>query len=155
MARTVHGIDQSHNAAPPPLLGALLRRPFMAMRAHIVDRLREAGFDDLQPAHLAVFQHPGPHGRSPGDIARGAQSSKQAVNNLLGQLERLGYLRRGTNPGNRRERIVALTAKGEEATGAIRAAVTELAQRWRAELGDADYELLCTLLQRLNLALEE
>ncbi|HWU23798.1 MAG TPA: MarR family transcriptional regulator, partial [Nocardioides sp.] len=90
MSKTVHGVDH----ADKPLIGALLRRPFMATRGHVVEELRAAGFADLQPAHLAVFQHPGPDGRSPGDLARGARASKQAMNNLLAQLERAGYLAR-------------------------------------------------------------
>lgn len=150
MVTTVHRVDQSDNASDPPLIGALLRRPFLAARSHIVDRLHAAGFTDLQPAHLAVFQHPGPDGRSPGEIARGVQTSKQALNNLLAQLERAGYLRRTASPHSGRERLVVLTAKGRRATAAIRAAVSELEQGWRADLGGADYDTLRALLVRLN-----
>jgi DNA-binding MarR family transcriptional regulator len=146
MTTTVHGVDH----ADKPLVGALLRRPFVATRAHVVERLREAGFEDLQPAHLAVFQHPGPDGRSPSDLARGAHATKQAMNNLLAQLERSGYLRREVNPGNRRERIVALTERGRDAVTVIRSAVTELEGGWREELGARDYDRLRALLERLN-----
>jgi DNA-binding MarR family transcriptional regulator len=127
----------------------------MAVRAHIVDRLRIAGFSDLQPAHLAVFQHPGPDGRSPGDIARGAHTSKQAMNNLLAQLERSGYLRRDVKPENRRERTVTLTARGQHAITAIRAAVDDLERRWQDELGRADYEQLRALLDHLNRIIDD
>ena len=154
MDSKVHGIDHEHNGSARPLVGALLRRPFMAVRARVVERLHEAGFTDLQPAHLAVFQHPGPQGRSPGDIARGAQASKQATNNLLAQLERTGYLHRKVKPGNRRERTVELTHRGHAAIRAIRASVDEVELRWRTELGAADYEALRSLLERLNQLLD-
>src|SRR5262252_8170393 len=114
MARTVHGIDHEGNVGSPPLIGALLRRPFLASRARIVAALHEAGFTDIQPAHLAAFQYPGPHGRSPGDIARAALSSKQAMNNVLSQLEKAGYLSRVVSPANRRERTVRLTERGHD-----------------------------------------
>lgn len=150
MNRTVHKVDYDRNAAGPPLVGALLRRPFIVTRLHIIDELHAAGFADLQAAHLAVFQHPGPAGRSPGQIARSANSSKQAVNNLLAQLERAGYLNRAVNPDNRRERMVELTARGHDAIRAIRAAVRRIEDRWQEDLGRRDYEQLRFLLERLN-----
>ena len=153
MARTVHGIDQERNARP--LVGALLRRPFLAARVHIVHELHAAGFTDLQAAHLAVFQYPGPHGRSPGDIARSADASKQAINNLLAQLEQLGYLRRAINPDNRRERVVELTRRGGSAINTIRSAVADLEQQWQKQLGRTEYERLRALLERLNHVLDD
>lgn len=126
----------------------------MAARAHIIEQLHEAGFTDVQAAHLAVFQFPGPHGRTPGDIARGANSSKQAMNNLLANLEQTGYLRRQVNPANRRERIVELTPQGQATIEAIRTAVLGLEQRWRASLGAEKYRQLRELLVQLNRELE-
>lgn len=122
----------------------------MTARSSIIDHLHAIGFTDLLPAHLAVFQHPGPHGRSPGDIARSANASKQAMNNLLAQLERAGYLTREVNPDNRRERTVLLTTHGHEAIKAIRAAVQHLEQQWKADLGADSYEQLRSLLEKLN-----
>lgn len=153
MSTTVHGLDDDRNGRP--LVGALLRGPFMAARGEIVQSLHAAGFTDLLPAHLAVFQHPGPHGRSPGEIARAANASKQAVNNLLSGLERAGYVVRRVNPDNRRERTVELTDRGRQAIRAMRAAVAQIEQRWEQELGRPDYEHLRSTLERLNGLLSE
>jgi DNA-binding MarR family transcriptional regulator len=136
-------------------VGALLRRPFLSARARIVDELRAAGFEELQAAHLAVFQYPGPEGRSPGDLARGANASKQAMNNLLAQLEKAGYLVREVNPANRRERTIGLTDRGRAAIATIRAAVDGIEEGWRADLGPGRYEKLRTLLEQLNGVLDE
>lgn len=149
MTKKVHGLDHGGNGSPP-LIGALLRRPFLSVRAQIVQDLREAGFADLQAAHLAVFQHPGPEGRSPGDLARSADASKQAMNNLLAQLERAGYLEREVNPDNRRERTIRLTERGREVIAVIRGSVDRVESGWRDEFGDADYGRLRSLLERLN-----
>jgi DNA-binding MarR family transcriptional regulator len=149
MKSTVHGVDQGGNGSHA-LIGALLRRPFLSVRTQIVEDLRVAGFGDVQAAHLAVFQHPGPEGRSPGELARGAGASKQAMNNLLAQMERAGYLDREVNPENRRERTIRLTDRGREVIRVIRASVDRVESGWRAEFGDADYRRLRSLLERLN-----
>src|SRR5919108_5986918 len=87
---------------PPPLIGALLRIPWEAVQRHMLARLHERGFDDLDAAHLNVFQYPGPHGARPSELATRLRISKQALNYLLGQLERLGYLERQPDPDDLR-----------------------------------------------------
>ena len=46
--------------------------------------LHERGFDDLDAAHLNVFQYPGPEGARPSELAARLRISKQALNYLLG-----------------------------------------------------------------------
>jgi hypothetical protein len=46
----------------PPLIGALLRMPWELVQRRMLERLHEHGFDDLDAAHLNVFQYPGPQG---------------------------------------------------------------------------------------------
>ena len=53
----------------PPLIGALLRRPLQVVRQHMLDKLHESGFGDLEPAHLVVLQYPGPQGLRPTELA--------------------------------------------------------------------------------------
>jgi DNA-binding MarR family transcriptional regulator len=131
-------------------VGALLRRPYLAVREHIVEDLRAAGYDDIQAAHLAVFQHPGPNGKSPSQIARAASSTKQAMNNLLTYLERAGYLSRHPSEANGRERVIELTPKGAAVTRTIRASITDLENQWRTALGARRYDQMRTGLQLLN-----
>src|SRR5215510_8094513 len=78
----------------PPLIGALLRLPWEEVQRRMLERLHERGFDDLDAAHLTVFQYPGPQGARPSELAARLRMSKQALNYLLGELERLGYLER-------------------------------------------------------------
>src|SRR5438270_7676628 len=100
---------------PPPLVGALLRMPFEVVRERMLDGLHERGFGDLVAAHLDVFQYPGPENRRPSDLARHARMSKQAMNYLLGQLERLGYLTREHDAEDQRFKRVHLTRRGRAA----------------------------------------
>src|SRR3972149_1241491 len=80
----------------PPLIGALLRMPWEAVRQHMLERLHESVFADFDAAYLNVFQYPGPQGARPSELAARLRISKQALNYLLGELERLDYLERRT-----------------------------------------------------------
>jgi DNA-binding MarR family transcriptional regulator len=122
----------------PPLIGALLRVPWEAVQRNMLESLHERGFDDLEAAHLNVFQYPGPQGARPSELASRLRISKQALNYLLGELERLGYLERRPDPDDLRSKRVALTERGvSEAT-------------WARELGQKRFDQLRALLVDLN-----
>lgn len=134
----------------PPLIGALLRIPWEAVQRHMLERLHERGFDDLDTAHLNVFQYPGPQGARPSELATRLRISKQALNYLLGELERLDYLERRPDPDDLRSKRVALTPRGASAIGVIRDAVGEVEAAWAQELGAKRFAQLRTLLLELN-----
>jgi DNA-binding MarR family transcriptional regulator len=134
----------------PPLIGALLRIPWEAVQRHMLERLHERGFTDLDAAHLNVFQYPGPQGARPSDLATRLRTSKQALNYLLGELERLGYLERRQDPDDRRSKRVALTRRGTSAIGVIREAVEEVEAAWAQQLGPKRFAQLRSLLLELN-----
>src|SRR5215208_1330399 len=119
----------------PPLIGALLRMPWETVQRHMLERLHEHGFDDLDPAHLHVFQYPGPQGARPSELAARLGVTKQALNYLLGQLERLNYLQRTPDPDDLRSKRVALTERGASAIDVIREAVGEVEAAWAQQLG--------------------
>ena len=133
----------------PPLIGALLRMPWEAVQRRMLARLHERGFTDLDAAHLSVFQYPGPQGARPTDLAARLRMSKQALNYLLGELERLGYLERRPDPDDLRSKRVVLTRRGTSAVRVIRSAVRELEREWERALGAARFALLRELLAEL------
>jgi DNA-binding MarR family transcriptional regulator len=139
----------------PPLIGALLRIPWEAVQRHMLERLHERGFDDLDAAHLAVFQYPGPQGTRPTELATRLRMSKQAVNYLLGELERLGYLERRPDPDDLRSKRVVLTRRGTSAIRAIREAVVDLESTWANKLGARRFSELRDLLLELREAASE
>jgi len=134
----------------PPLIGALLRVPWEAVQRHMLERLHERGFDDLEAAHLNVFQYPGPEGTRPTELATRLRISKQALNYLLGELERLDYLERRPDPDDLRSKRVALTPRGTSAIGVIRDAVGEVEAAWARQLGPERFAQLRNLLLELN-----
>ncbi|MFN8025166.1 MAG: helix-turn-helix domain-containing protein [Acidimicrobiia bacterium] len=119
-----------------PLLGALLRMPVDAVRHRMLEDLHAAGFTDIVPAHFAVLRYPGPDGRRPSDVAAEAGMSRQAMNYLLGELEKLGYLERHDDERDRRSRRIELTERGLAVRRVMRASVTKIEAELADSLGD-------------------
>jgi DNA-binding MarR family transcriptional regulator len=113
----------------------LVRRLHLAVRAELADELRARGYDDITPAHIYVFQTPGPDGVRPTELAQRALMTKQAMNHLLGGLEQRGYLERVAAPGDGRARVLRLTRDGRRLTELIQETSAGIERRWEAELG--------------------
>lgn len=124
--------------------------PWEVVQRRMLAALHERGFDDLDAAHLNVFQYPGPEGARPSELAARLRISKQALNYLLGELELLGYVERRPDPDDLRSKRVALTARGRSGVGVIREAVGELEAEWAQQLGQSRFEELRSLLQELS-----
>jgi DNA-binding MarR family transcriptional regulator len=134
----------------PPLIGALLRMPWERVLERLLAGLNERGFTDLGAAHLIVLQWPGPDDLRPSELAARSRMSKQAVNYLLGQLERLGYLQRQDDPRDQRFKRIALTERGQRAARAMRDIVREVETEWAQALGPERFAELRLLLIDLN-----
>lgn len=134
----------------PPLIGALLRLPWEAVQRHMLDRLHAGSFGDFDAAYLPVFQYPGPQGTRPSELAARLKMSKQALNYLLGELERLAYLERRPDPDDRRSKRIVLTSRGIAAVAAIREAVADVEADWAERLGPNRFGALRELLLELN-----
>src|ERR1700746_618378 len=134
----------------PPMIGALLRLPWEAVQDHMLERLHEEGFTDIDPSYLIVVQYPGPQGERPSDLAARLRISKQALNHLLGQLEHLGYLERRPDPDDKRSKRIALTPRGTRAATTVREAVAEMEREWARQLGPKRFDQLRTLLRDLG-----
>jgi DNA-binding MarR family transcriptional regulator len=132
------------------MIGALLRMPVDAVHRRMSEHLHEHGFTDLDPAHLIVFQWPGPDDTRPSELAARLLISKQALNYPLGQLEQLGYLERRPDPHDQRGKRITVTKRGRAAIGVIRDAVHEIETAWAEQLNPERFAQLKTLLLDLN-----
>lgn len=137
-------------AIAPPLIGALLRRPFETVRDRMLAGMHQRGYTDLVPAHLNVLQYPGPENQRPSDLATHTRMSRQALNYLLGQLQQLGYLTRQDDSADQRSKRIHLTPKGHAAIKAIREIVLEIEADWGQQLGPRKFEQLRDLLTQLH-----
>lgn len=141
--------DDQNDNSPPVQIGALLRWALHEIRARIYAGVVEAGFSDVRPPHVTLFRWPGPDGRRPTEVGADAQISKQRVNDLLRDLEGLGYLRLESDPSDSRARIIRLTERGH---GLHRTAVgihAAIEEEWAAKVGDRRYHALRTTLADL------
>jgi len=118
------------------LIGALLRYPARAVQHRLIQGLNRAGFDDLRLPHMAVLSYPGPDGVRPSILAERATMSKQAMNQLLLSLERLGYIRRQDAPEGGRARVVKLTERGRAVWDLMVVLLVEVEDAWRDVLGE-------------------
>ena len=129
-----------------PMLAAQLRQASEASHRIVFDYLGQQGFSDLRQSHFDLFRFPGPHGRTPTQLAEQLGLSKQALNPLLNALQAMGYLTRGNTDRDRRTRILTLTARGLELVTAIREALELLETRTRDQLGPQHYRTLLNAL---------
>ena len=120
----------------PPTVGALLRLAWQSFRRRIFERVQSAGFQDLQPVEVQLFRYPTIAHRRPSQLAEEAGLSKQAINDLLRQLERKGYLELVADARDRRAKLVRLTARGSELMECVRTASAETTRDWGEILGE-------------------
>ena len=119
-----------------PFIGSLCRVVWQWVRREIHAAVVAAGYDDLNPAHVAVFRNPGIDGRRPGEVADAMQITKQSVNELLGYLERHGYIVRAPDPTDSRSRRIRLTETGLELQAVVWRAAETAERKASAVIGD-------------------
>lgn len=132
-----------------PNIGILLRFSFQAVVQRVSAGLAAAGFDDIRPAHTAVFQHIEADGSRLTDLAERAQISKQSMGYLVDHLEQRGYLERRPDPTDRRAALVCLTERGWEEVRAALAIIAALEADWTRALGSQRMRQLRELLAEL------
>jgi DNA-binding MarR family transcriptional regulator len=132
-----------------PLLTTLTRQAHLVMRRRLVADVHAAGFNDLTPAHLYVFQLPGPDGMRPTELAARMKMTKQATNHLLSGLEARGYVERLSTPVDGRVRLLRLTARGRQVARIMQKSSRCLEDQWAHELGRPQIERIRQGLARL------
>ena len=133
-----------------PNIGILLRDPFQEVVRRVSAGLADAGFDDLRPAHTAVFQHIEAGGSRLTDLAERAQITKQSMGYLIDYLEQRGYLERRPDPSDRRAALISLTDRGWEQVRAALKIIATIEEEWASELGQPRMQQLRELLGELG-----
>jgi DNA-binding MarR family transcriptional regulator len=138
----------------PPLLSTLVRRLHLLFRQRIHADLVAAGHGRLTPAHMYVFQLPGPDGARPTELARRTNMTKQAMNHLLAGLEREGYLRRVRSGDDGRGTVIRVTDRGRDVEAVMQASSRRLEAEWAEVLGDDVVDRLKATLAEVDAALD-
>lgn len=129
----------------PPLLG-------MAKELAIDElhrRLREEGFPEIRQSHGCVFRFIDSEGSRLTDLADRAQLTKQAVGEMVTDLERLGYVERVPDAADGRAKIIRLTGSGGEAQRAAIRIFGEIEAQWAERYGEERIAFLRELLEEI------
>lgn len=124
-----------------PLLVEVTDRIGPKLNAELIRRLRHDGHPAITPAHARVFEHLADGARLT-ELAERAQITKQSMGELIGGLERLGYVQRERDSLDRRAQVIRATGRGEavmrrarkDIAAVYRAAQDKLGERRVAEL---------------------
>jgi DNA-binding MarR family transcriptional regulator len=128
----------SSHANRGPYIGTLIRLAGQLNAEKYARWLETSGYDDLQPAHGAVFQPlwSRPEGARITTLARLGHVTKQTISPLVEHLERRGYVVRVADPDDARASLVRLTARGRAFTRAARTFAREIEADWIAIVGE-------------------
>jgi DNA-binding MarR family transcriptional regulator len=119
---------------PKPRLGALLQATQSAWQQAVRDALDRRQAPNLG-AGADLLTHLSLAGISQSLLAERLGMSKQAVQQSLDQLEKLGLVRRDPDPVDKRAKYAVLTETGLFALEARRDAEREVERQWAEELG--------------------
>jgi DNA-binding MarR family transcriptional regulator len=133
-----------------PNLGVLLREPVQEIVRRVSAGLAAAGFDDLRPAHTAVFQHIAADGSRLTDLADRAQITKQSMSYLVDYLEERGYLERRRDSTDRRANLICLTERGWNQIRTALAIIAAVEKEWSEQIGTPRMQQLRTTLSELR-----
>ena len=133
-----------------PNIGILLRVPLQEVVTRVSAGLSEAGFEDIRPAHTAVFQHIEADGSRLTDLAERAQITKQSMGYLVDYLEQRGYLERRPDPTDRRVALICLTDRGWDQIRAALSIINAIERDWARRIGKRRMEQLRDVLTELG-----
>ncbi len=130
-------------------IGRLLLRTFRAYNARAVAGLRARGHASIGLAHTSLLIHLDLEGTRVTVLAERAGMTKQAMGQVLVDLERRGYVARSTDPADRRALLVTLTEAGRRFFDDAHAVHLELETQHAAILGVEGLRALRASLSRL------
>ena len=146
-------IDPSLTPRPlPALLTQVKEMALQKMRG----RLAEEGYSDIREGYGCVFGFIDiDNGSRLTELAERSGLTKQAVGEVIPELEQLGYVTREPDPGDRRAKIIKLTPKGRDACLTGRRLFAEIEREWAEQLGEELLEGLREAAERIAAAERE
>jgi DNA-binding MarR family transcriptional regulator len=113
-------------------------------------RLNATGHSTIRPGHGCVFRFIDEGGSRLTDLADRSGLTKQAVGEVVADLERLGYVERAPDPADGRAKVIKLTALGADAQNVAREIFAELEREWEERYGAEKVALLRELVEEIS-----
>jgi DNA-binding MarR family transcriptional regulator len=113
-------------------------------------RMAARGYPDITQTHgKNVFRVLDEDGTRLTELAARARMTKQAIGELVDQLEAMGYVERRPDPVDRRAKIVVPTAAGRKAQATARECLLEIDAEWAQQIGPERMGLLEEAMREL------
>jgi DNA-binding MarR family transcriptional regulator len=141
------GASTGDSAAPRTPLPALLDDLAALEFAEFHRRLRAAGHPVIRQGHGCVFRFIGEGGSRLTDLADFAGLTKQAVAEVVADLERLGYVERTADPQDGRAKLIRLTELGADARRTALGIFADMERDWGERYGEERVAALRELLE--------
>ena len=116
-------------------VGAAMIRLGRIFNDELLQRLNEAGFDDLRPSHSAVFLPLTERPRRITELGDFAQTTRQAAWEMVAYLEERSYVERVPDPTDKRATLVRLTPLGQRAVEVADGLIVEIEEGWSKVVG--------------------
>lgn len=129
-------------------LGRLLREFSKDFERRIWMSLADRGYPDIRPAHSAVFANLGMGAVRVTELAERAQVTQQAMGKMLKELERMGYVTRNVDSGDKRAKDITLTERGVKLAEDSLEVVEEVRTFYASKIGESDLNALEEQLRR-------
>jgi DNA-binding MarR family transcriptional regulator len=110
-------------------------------------RLNEAGHPSIRAGHGCVFRFIHEGGSRLTELAASSGLSKQAVGEVVDDLERLGYVDRAADPQDRRAKVIKLTERGAAAQRTAIEIFTDMERNWAKRYGAERVAAMRSLLE--------
>jgi DNA-binding MarR family transcriptional regulator len=115
----------------------------------IARELAAAGYDNLRPVHRPILRDLLTAGLRPTDLAVRLGLSKQAVNDLLRELEGMGYITLVPDPDDGRAKRTAATERGWQLGLEASRIATRVGERWAKQVGAERYAVFEEVLREI------
>jgi DNA-binding MarR family transcriptional regulator len=112
-------------------------------------RLADEGHPDIRPGHGCVFRFIETEGSHLTELAGRSGLTKQAVGEVVTDLERLGYVERVPDPADGRAKIIRFTRRGRDAADTAGRIFADIERRWAQEFGERRIAGLRNALERI------
>jgi DNA-binding MarR family transcriptional regulator len=134
--------------------GRLLSVLATDFQRRVLGRLHSRGYDDLRLAHNAVLMNVDLGGTRLTAISRRSGITRQAVGQLVDDLESLDYVGRVTDPDDGRAQLVTFTARGRRMLSDAIAEIDAVEAEYSAALGAKPGLALADSLKQVVLGLD-
>ncbi|MEM7136085.1 MAG: MarR family transcriptional regulator [Myxococcota bacterium] len=146
--------EQLAEAKSNSLLQGLFRSSRLLKEVAVDRKQRASSTPQPRTAHAALYAHISLAGTRPTVLAAKLGVTPQAVAQLVGELVAMGLVERVADPHDGRARLVRFTRQGRQDILAGFRTFEGVEADLRRELGGRDFQRLCGLIKRLEVAAE-